>query len=72
MAVGLLNGVVDHNNKVWDIAAACALLGEAGAEIAYLGVVPFPLREFSINAPRIQYVAGNPAMVKRLRAVLGR
>jgi len=71
-AVGLLNGVVDHNNKVWDIAAACALLSEAGVEIHYLENPPFPLREFSLKAPRVQYAAGNAAMVKRLRAVLGR
>lgn len=71
-AIGLLNGVVDHNNKVWDIAAACALLSEAGVEIEYLENPPFPLREFTLMAPRVQYVAGNAAMVKRLRAVIGR
>ena len=71
-AVGLLNGVVDHNNKVWDIAAACALLSEAGVEINYLENPPFPMREFTLKAPRVQYVAGNAAMVKRLRAVIGR
>ena len=71
-AVGLLDGVVDHNNKVWDIAAACALLAEAGVEIHYLENPPFPLREFTLKAPRVQYVAGNPAMVAKLRQVLGR
>ncbi len=71
-AVGLLDGVVDHNNKVWDIAAACALCGEAGVEIHYLQNPPFPLREFSLQAKRIQYAAGNPAMVRRLREVLRR
>lgn len=71
-AVGLLNGVVDHNNKVWDIAAACALLSDAGVDIHYLENPPFPMREFSLKAPRVQYVAGNTAMVKRLRQVLGR
>ncbi|MDI1319487.1 MAG: inositol monophosphatase family protein [bacterium] len=71
-AIGLLDGVVDHNNKVWDIAAACALLAEAGVEIHYLENPPFPMREFTLKAKRVQYVAGNPAMVLRLRAVLGR
>jgi myo-inositol-1(or 4)-monophosphatase len=71
-AIGLLEGVVDHNNKVWDIAAACALLGEAGVEIHYLENPPFPLREFTLNAPRVQYVAGNPVMVARLREIIGR
>lgn len=71
-AIGLLDGVVDHNNKVWDIAAACALLEEAGATIHYLANPPFPLREFSLTAPRVQYVAGNAAVVARLREILGR
>ncbi|MSU45982.1 MAG: inositol monophosphatase [Lacunisphaera sp.] len=71
-AIGLLDGVVDHNNKVWDIAAACALLSEAGVEIYYLENPPFPLREFSLKAPRVQYAAGNPAMVAKLREILGR
>ncbi|MDI1250078.1 MAG: inositol monophosphatase [Lacunisphaera sp.] len=72
VAVGLLDGVMDHNNKIWDIAAACALLAEAGVEIHYLENPPFPMKEFSLQAKRIQYVTGNPAMVARLRAVIGR
>lgn len=71
-AIGLLDGVVDHNNKVWDIAAACALLQEAGVEIHYLENPPFPMTEFTLKAKRIQYAAGNPAMVARLLEVLGR
>lgn len=72
VAIGLLDGVVDHNNKVWDIAAACALLNEAGVEIHYFENAPFPLREFTLHAPRVQYAAGNAATVKRLRTILGR
>jgi myo-inositol-1(or 4)-monophosphatase len=71
-AVGLLDGVVDHNNKVWDIAAACALCAEGGVEIHYFENPPFPMREFTLKAKRIQYAAGNPAMVAKLRAVIGR
>ncbi len=71
-AIGLLNGVVDHNNKVWDIAAACALLSEAGVDIHYLENTPFPMLEFTLKAPRVQYVAGNAATVKQLRQVIGR
>jgi myo-inositol-1(or 4)-monophosphatase len=71
-AIGLLDGVVDHNNKVWDIAAACALLKEAGVEIHYLENPPFPMREFTLKAKRVQYAAGNPTMVKALRAAIGR
>lgn len=71
-AIGLLDGVVDHNNKVWDIAAACALCAEAGVEIHYLENPPFPMTEFTLKAKRIQYAAGNPAMVAKLREALGR
>lgn len=69
---GLLEGVVDHNNKIWDIAAACALLQEAGVEIHYLENPPFPMQEFTLQAKRIQYVAGNPAMVAKLLDTIGR
>ena len=71
-AIGILDGVVDHNNRVWDIAAACALCLEAGVEVHYFAPPPFPLREFSARTPRVQYAAGNPPMVRRLLEVLGR
>jgi myo-inositol-1(or 4)-monophosphatase len=71
-AVGLLDGVVDHNNKVWDIAAACALCAGAGVEIHYLENAPFPMAEFTLQAKRIQYAAGSAATVAKLRAALGR
>ena len=71
-AVGLLHGVVEFNNKVWDIAAAAALMAEAGGELHYLGEAPFPLREFSVKGPPVQYVAGNPEMCRALLKALGR
>ncbi|MFZ5496021.1 MAG: inositol monophosphatase family protein [Verrucomicrobiota bacterium] len=72
VAVGLLDGVVEHNNKLWDIAAACALVEESGAAIHYLNQSPFPLKEFTLKASRVQYVAGNKAMMAKLREILGR
>ncbi|MBI2515569.1 MAG: inositol monophosphatase [Opitutae bacterium] len=71
-AVGLIDGVVEHNNKIWDIAAAAALIAEAGAELHYLNGSPFPLREFSLQSGRVQYVAGNKAVSAKLLEVLGR
>ena len=71
-AVGLLDGVVEHNNKLWDIAAAVPLCREAGAELHYLTPSPFPLKEFSLKAPRVQYVAGNSAVCKALLKALHR
>ncbi len=71
-AIGLIDGVVEHNNKVWDIAAACALVEESGSSIHYFATPPFPMKEFTLKASRVQYVAGNPAMVAKLREILGR
>ena len=70
--IGLLNGVVDHNTKVWDIAAGVALVEESGGQIHYLTQSPFPMKEFTLMSGRVQYVAGNAAMVEKLREVLGR
>ena len=71
-SIGLIDGVVEHNNKVWDIAAAAALVEESGSSIFYLNHSPFPMKEFTLKAGRVQYVAGNAAMVAKLREVLGR
>lgn len=71
-AVGHLDGVVEHNNRVWDVAAAAALIEEGGGRIDYLTGDPFPLRAFWLKSPRVQYLAGNPAMVARLHQVIGR
>jgi myo-inositol-1(or 4)-monophosphatase len=70
-AVGLLDGVVEHNNRMWDIAAACALLPDAGVEIHYLTTSPFPLKEFTLKSPRVRYVAGNPATCAALFKLIG-
>lgn len=72
VAIGLLDGVVEHNNKIWDIAAACALIEEAGAEIHYLNASPYPMKEFTLKSGRVQYVTGNSAMCTKLHEMLGR
>jgi myo-inositol-1(or 4)-monophosphatase len=70
VGIGLLDGVLDVNVRVWDIAAAHAIALGGGAEIHYLRNNPFPLREFDLNMPRIQYVAGNAKVCARVRALL--
>ena len=72
VAVGLLDGVVEHNNKLWDIAAACALVEESGATIHYFAQPPFPMKEFTLRSPRVQYVTGSETMVAKLREILER
>jgi myo-inositol-1(or 4)-monophosphatase len=70
VGIGLLDGVVDHNVRVWDIAAAHAIAIGGGAEVHYLRNNPFPLRQFSLQPPRIHYIAGNAAVCARLRELL--
>lgn len=67
VGIGLLDGVVDHNVRVWDIAAAHAIALGGGAEVRYLRHGPFPLKRFSLDMPRIHYVAGNRAVCQELR-----
>lgn len=72
VGVGLMDGVVDTNVRVWDIAAAHAIALGGGAEVHYLRNNPFPLRRFNLAAPRIHYVAGNAALCRRLWELLQR
>jgi myo-inositol-1(or 4)-monophosphatase len=70
VGVGLFDGVLDHNVRVWDIAAAHAIAIGSGAEVHYLRNNPFPLRQFDLRAPRIHYLAGNSALCARLKQLL--
>lgn len=70
VGIGLLDGVVDHNVRVWDIAAAHAIALGGGAEVHYLKNNPFPLRQFDLRAPRIHYLAGNSELCAQLKAML--
>lgn len=71
VAAGLLDGVVDHNVKVWDIAAAVPLVEAAGGRVEFITPTPFPLEEFDLGMSRIFYVAGGTAGCAQLRQVLG-
>ncbi|AHF93843.1 inositol monophosphatase [Opitutaceae bacterium TAV5] len=72
VAAGILGGTVDHNVRVWDIAAAVPLCLAAGGEVRYRSVSPFPLRSFNLRMDRIRYVAGNAAVCDRVEALLGK
>lgn len=72
VAVGFLGGTVDHNVKIWDIAAAVPLCLAGGGEVQFLSGEQFPLRTFDLKMKRIFYLAGSPAMCVRLREVLGK
>lgn len=70
VAVGIFDGTVDHNVKVWDIAAAVPLVEAGGGQIVYLNGPVFPLTQFDLRMGRIFYVAGSAAMVARLQEIL--
>lgn len=70
VAVGILDGTIDHNVKIWDIAAAIPLVQAGGGEVHFLTPSPVPLREFDLKMGRIFYLAGSPIMCRHLHTVL--
>jgi len=70
VAVGILGGTVDHNVKIWDIAAAVPLCLAGGGEVHFLNGDQFPLRTFDLKMKRIFYIAGNATVCARLRELL--
>jgi myo-inositol-1(or 4)-monophosphatase len=70
VAVGILDGTVDHNVKVWDIAAAVPLVWAGGGRVQFLNGEQFPMTAFDLKMGRIFYLAGNAEICARLRSVL--
>jgi len=70
VAVGILDGTVDHNVKIWDIAAAVPLCLAGGGEVKFLNGEQFPMRQFDLKMGRIQYVAGNRAVCSQMHGLL--
>jgi myo-inositol-1(or 4)-monophosphatase len=70
VAAGMLDGVVDFNVKIWDLAAAIPLVRAAGGEVHFLNGEQFPLRTFDLKMKKIIYVAGRPEMCARLREAM--
>jgi len=70
VAVGLFDAVVDHNVKIWDIAAAVPMILATGGTVHYVTPKPFPLRNFDVNMGRIFCLAGSPPTVAKLRRLL--
>lgn len=69
-ALGQLDGCIDFKVKVWDIAAAVALLRAAGGELHFLETNPFPLRSFHVDAPLLPYFAGTADFCAHVAGVL--
>lgn len=71
VGAGLLDATVDHNVKVWDIAAAVPFLQGAGGEIRYLKGPLFPLKVFDLKMARVPFIAAAPAACDELEKLLG-
>jgi len=70
VAAGILDGCVDFNVKIWDLAAAIALMRGAGGDVHFVNGEQLPLRVFNLRMEKIIYVAGSPAMCTRLRELV--
>ncbi len=70
VGAGLLDATVDHNVKVWDIAAAVPFCFGAGGDVRYLRAPLFPLRVFDLKMDRVPFVAGASAVCDELVELL--
>lgn len=70
-ATGILDGCVDFNVKIWDLAAAIPLMQAAGGEVHFLNGEQLPIRRFDLKMKPITYLAGGPEICARLRTLLG-
>jgi len=71
VATGIIDGTVDHNVRLWDIAAAIPLVWAAGGETRFLNGELFPMKAFDLKMPRIFYVAGSARMCDHLTQLIG-
>ena len=70
VGAGLLDATVDHNVKVWDIAAAVPFCEGAGGAVRYLKAPLFPLAVFDLKMARVPFVAGAPEVCDGLEKLL--
>jgi myo-inositol-1(or 4)-monophosphatase len=70
VAAGILDGCVDFNVKIWDLAAAIPLVRAAGGEVEFFNGEQLPMRIFDLKMGRIIYVAGSPSMIGQLREAM--
>lgn len=72
VAAGILDGCVDYNVKIWDLAAAIPLVRAGGGEVHFLNGEQLPMRQFDLKMKRIIYVAGSPSMCAKLRELMAK
>jgi len=71
VALGRLDGAIDEGIRLWDIAAAVALLEAGEASIKYLSGDPFPVDTLERQGASIRYVAGQDSFIKAVENWLG-
>ena len=72
VAAGILDGTVDFNVKIWDLAAAIALVRAAGGEVRFLNGEQLPMKTFDLKMGRIVYIAGSTFTCDRLEGLIGK
>jgi len=70
-ALGVLAGAADFRPKVWDLAAAAALVAGAGREVRFFAKSPFPLEEFHPGLGPCPYYAGTAAFLAAIEERFG-
>ncbi len=68
-AIGILDGCLGFDDKIWNIAASYALCLAGGGAFHFLGKSIFPLKQLQPALPEIEYFSGSLSfcrMVKRL------
>ncbi|WP_269541478.1 inositol monophosphatase family protein [Cerasicoccus fimbriatus] len=63
-ALGKLDGCLDTRVKVWDIAAAYALIKGAGGDFHWFDEPAFPMTDFKVDQPKLRFAAGSTAFVE--------
>lgn len=63
-ALGKLDGCLDTRVKVWDIAAAYALLLGAGGHFHWFDEPAFPMKDFKVDQPKLRFAAGSKAFTQ--------
>jgi myo-inositol-1(or 4)-monophosphatase len=69
-ASGRIDGAIDFKVKVWDIAAGVAFAKATGRSIHFPEGPPFPLKEFSVDAPLTPYYCGTESFCSEATRLL--
>lgn len=69
-AVGIIEGCLDFSLKIWDFAAAYAILLGAQGEFHFLSAPSFPLKEFTTNQPKVGFYGGSPSFCNYIQEKL--